>query len=70
MLESGMESSRVNKIRQAKLFDVTKPLKVRMRDDIVEQIARYGDKSIYRIVDGLFLVQLQEFICSHTRLKR
>jgi hypothetical protein len=58
MLKTGMHGCRVHKVREAKLLDVTQPLKIGMTDDIVEQISGNGDKTVYRIVNSLFFVQL------------
>ena len=57
MLKTGMKGAWVYVIGKPKLLNVTKALKVRMRDNIEDEFPGNGDKSVNRVVDDLLFVQ-------------
>jgi hypothetical protein len=65
MLEPGMKRARVYKVGKAELFDMTEPLKVRVGDDVEQQLAFDGYETIDRVVDDLIFIQgLALFLCN------
>lgn len=59
MLKPSMEGSRINVIRKAKLLNVSKPLKIRMGNDIEDEFPWNFYESVYWVIDDLLLVQSQ-----------
>jgi hypothetical protein len=56
MLKSAVIGTGINKICKAQLLDVPEALKPGMLNNIKNNVARYTDKSIYRIVYDLALI--------------
>ncbi len=57
MMKPGMQSARVNKIAEAQLFYIPQPLKVRMLNQVMDQITLYGDESVDRVVNDFLFIQ-------------
>ena len=56
MLKTGVISSRINEVCNAKLFDISQPLEPGMFNEVKYKIARDAYKSINRIVNNFSLV--------------
>jgi hypothetical protein len=56
VLKPGVLCPRVHKLSQAQLFNVSEPLKVRMRDNVKKQVTFDGDKPVNGIVDDFLFV--------------
>ena len=59
MLETRVHGARINVIRQSKLFDMPQPLKVRMWNNVEDQVAWNGDETIDRIVDDFLFIRVK-----------
>lgn len=57
MMKAGMQCAGINQVRHAQLFNVTKPLKTGVFNQIVHQFRRDGDKSVNRVVNDLLFIQ-------------
>lgn len=53
MLKAGMQGARIDKFSQSQLFDMTKPLKVWVGDNIGDKFTGDGDKPINGIINYL-----------------
>lgn len=57
MLKARVLSARVNKVSEAQLLDVTKPLKKGMGNDIKDQLTTDVNKSIDGVINDFLFVQ-------------
>ena len=55
-MKAGVLRAWVNQIAEAKLLDVPKPLKIRMLDQIIDQLAADGDEPVNGVVDDFLFV--------------
>lgn len=53
MVKPGMGCAGIDIFGHAKLLDTPQSLKKRMLDELIYQCARYGQKTIYRIINDL-----------------
>jgi hypothetical protein len=60
VLEPAVICTGINKACQSKLFYISQALKPGVFNNIKYQIARYANKSIYRIIDNLSFIS---FVC-------
>lgn len=58
MMKARVNSARINQVAKPELPDKPEPLKVRMFNQIEEQVTVDGDESIYRIVDDFLFIQV------------
>ena len=59
VVETGMQRTGINQVCKSELFNAPQPLKIRMFDQIENEIARDINKSVYRIIDDF------SFICRY-----
>jgi hypothetical protein len=57
MLKTGMHCTRINVVAQSQLTDMSKPLKIRVRDDVKDQFTLDMDKTVNGIIDDFLFVQ-------------
>src|SRR5690606_8466470 len=56
VLKPGVQCSRIDIVGQSELFDPSQPLEISVFNQVEDQIGRYGDKPIYRIIEDLALI--------------
>lgn len=57
MMEAGMQRTRIYKVGKAELFNVAKPLKIRMLNNVKHQVIGDGDKPINGVINDFLFVQ-------------
>jgi hypothetical protein len=55
-MKTGVQSTWINKMCEAELFDSSQTLKIRMFDQIEMQFVRNTDKSVNRIIEDFLFV--------------
>jgi len=56
MLKTGMICSGINKVSNAKLFDISQPLEPVMFNEVKYKIARDANESINRVINNFALI--------------
>ena len=57
MMEAGMQSPGVHKVGEPELLDAAQTLKKWMFDEVKNQVIRYSDETINRVIENLTLIR-------------
>ena len=65
MVKTGMQCSGINEVRHAQLLNIAQALKIGMFYQVENQVGRYADEPVNRVVNYLLFIQSSFSVCKN-----